>query len=91
MGNIVILVVKIMPESPSSDLEKMKSEIKHKMEHHGAKAITFEEKPVAFGLKSLTLKMALPEEKGTDLIEQELTKVHHVSSVSIEDYRRAFG
>ncbi|MBM3232211.1 elongation factor 1-beta [Candidatus Pacearchaeota archaeon] len=91
MPNTAVIIVKIMPESPSVDLNKMKETVKHKMEANGAKAVTFEEKPVAFGLKSLTLKMAFPEEKGTDFVEQELSKVPHVSSVTIEDYRRAFG
>lgn len=91
MANTAVIIVKIMPESPSVDLNEMKETVKHKMEAHGAKAVSFEEKPVAFGLKSLTLKMAFPEEKGTDFVEQELAKVPHVSSVTIEDYRRAFG
>lgn len=91
MANTAIIIVKIMPESPTVDLEKMKKTVKHLMESNGAKAVSFEEKPVAFGLKSLTLKMAFPEEKGTDFVEQELAKVSHVSSVTIEDYRRAFG
>ncbi len=91
MANTAVIIVKIMPESPDVDLDKMKEIVKHKMEANGAKAVTFEEKPVAFGLKALMLKMAFPEEKGTDFVEQELAKVPHVSSVTIEDYRRAFG
>ena len=65
--------------------------ITNKMESNGAKAVTFEEKPVAFGLKAVILKMAFPEEKGTEFVEQEIAKVPHISSVTIEDYRRAFG
>lgn len=91
MANTAVIIVKIMPESPSTDLRKIEEQIKHKMEANGAKAVTFEEKEVAFGLKSITLKMAFPEEKGTDYVEQELAKIPHVSSVTIEDYRRAFG
>lgn len=91
MGNIAVLIVKIMPESPDSDLEKIKSEVEAKMTEEGGKSITFEEKPVAFGLKSIILKMAIPEEKGTDHVESVLSKISGVSSVSIEDYRRAFG
>lgn len=91
MANTAVIIVKIMPSSPSVDLQKIKELVKHKMESNGAKAVTFEEKPVAFGLKSITLKMAFPEEKGTDFVEQEIAKVPNVSSVTIEDYRRAFG
>ena len=35
--------------------------------------------------------MAFPEEKGTDMIEKLIQEIPEVSSVSIEDYRRAFG
>lgn len=91
MANTAVLIVRLMPESPSSNLDKIKENIKHKMEKEGGKAITFEEKPLAFGLKAIILKMAIPEEKGTDLIESILSKIPEVSSVTIEDYRRAFG
>ena len=91
MVNTAVIIIKIMPESTSVDLDKIKSEVKYKMESSGAKAVTFEEKPVAFGLKSIILRMAFPEEKGTDFVEQEISKIPHVSSVTIEDYRRAFG
>lgn len=91
MANTAVIIVKIMPESPTVDLKEIEEQVKHKMEANGAKAVTFEEKPVAFGLKSIILKMAFPEEKGTDFVEQEIAKIPYVSSVTIEDYRRAFG
>ena len=91
MANTAVIIIKIMHESVDSDLEKIKEQVRHKMESNGAKAVTFEEKAVAFGLKAIILKMAFPEEKGTDLVEQEIAKIPHISSVTIEDYRRAFG
>lgn len=91
MGATVIVAVKIMPESPSVDLAELKASAQKKMEVHGAKGIAFEEQPVAFGLKAVLLKMAMPEEKGTDVIEKELSEISGVSSIIIEDYRRAFG
>lgn len=91
MANTAIAIVRIMPESPSSDLKEIEEKIRHKMESHGGKSITFEEKPLAFGLKAIILKMAFPEEKGTDFIEETISKIEEVSSVSIEDFRRAFG
>jgi len=80
-----------MPASPEADLEKIKSAALSSMEAEGAKNITFEEKPIAFGLKAIIMKFSLPEEKGTDLIESKLTEIKDVSSVTIEDYRRALG
>ena len=80
-----------MPTSPDANLEHIKKEIMHFAEHNGGKSITIETQDIAFGLKALILKMAFPEEKGTEIIENHLSKIPNVSSVTIEDYRRAFG
>ena len=91
MSGTVILIIKIMPDAPNAPLEDIKSKAKSFMENNGAKTLTIEEQNVAFGLKALIVKCAFPEEKGTDLVETELSKIEHVSSITIEDYRRAFG
>jgi len=91
MAGTVVVILRIMPESVDSDLNIIKEEIHKQMSSHGGKNITFEEKPVAFGLKAIILKMAFPEEKGTEIIEKTISEISGVSSVSIEDYRRAFG
>lgn len=80
-----------MPESPETDLEAIKQQAQKLMEAEGAKNISFEEKPVAFGLKSIHMKIDLPEEKGSDIVETKLSEIPSISSVTIEDYRRAFG
>ncbi|MBX4211917.1 elongation factor 1-beta [Candidatus Pacearchaeota archaeon] len=87
----VTLIIKIMPDSPEADLQAIKTHAQHAMDKEGAKHIHFEEKPIAFGLKAVMMKFDLPEEKGTETVEQHLSAIHHVSSVTIEDYRRAFG
>jgi len=91
MSGIVAVIVKIMPSSPETDLEAIKANAKSVLENEGAQNISFEEKPIAFGLKAVMVKMAWPEEKSTDIIESILSKIENVSSVRIEDYRRAFG
>ena len=91
MAATVSLIVKIMPESPSSNLEAIKDSAKISLSAEGAMNISFEEKPIAFGLKAIFMKFALPEEKGTDIVEVKLSSISEVSSVTIEDYRRAFG
>ncbi|MEK6847120.1 MAG: hypothetical protein AABY16_03050 [Nanoarchaeota archaeon] len=91
MPSIAAIIVKIMPASPNSNLKEIENHAQHIMEKHGAKNISFEEKEVAFGLKSISMKFAISEDKGTDLVENELAKLKDVSSVTIEDYRRAFG
>jgi translation elongation factor aEF-1 beta len=80
-----------MPDSPQADLKAIETSAKKILEPKGAKSITIEEKDVAFGLKAIMLKFAWPEENGTDFIEEQLGKIANVSSVTIEDYRRAFG
>lgn len=87
----VIVITKLMPESPAVDLNMIKEEAKNKLEAEGGKNISFEEKPIGFGIKALMVKTDMPEEKGTDLIENILGGIKGVSSVTIEDYRRAFG
>lgn len=91
MPNVAAIIVKIMPSSPSANLKEIEKHAQHALEKHGAKNITFEEREVAFGLKSIHMKLAIDESKGTDLVETELSKLADVSSVTIEDYRRAFG
>jgi len=87
----VVIIVKLMPDSPEANLSLIESIAKSNLEKEGAKNISIEEKPIAFGLKSIHIKLDLAEDKGTDIVEAILSKIEHVSSVTIEDYRRAFG
>ena len=87
----VVIIVKLMPDSPQTDLEAIKNQARKMLEPEGAKNISFEENPIAFGLKAIMMKMDMPEEKGTDIVESKLAQIPHVSSLTIEDYRRAFG
>jgi len=91
MSGIVAIIVKIMPSSPETNLEEIKLLASKKLEEEGGQNISFEEKPIAFGLNAIMVKFAWPEEKDTDLVESTLSSIENVSSVSIEDYRRAFG
>ncbi|MEM4259160.1 MAG: hypothetical protein QXS38_00135 [Candidatus Pacearchaeota archaeon] len=88
---IAAVITKIMPVSPDANLQDIEKSARELMEKEGAKNISFEEKEVAFGLKAIMMKMAWPEEKDTGIIENLLAKIKNVSSVQIEDYRRAFG
>ena len=91
MTGIVAVIVKIMPSSPETNLEEIKKLARQSLEQEGAQNISFTEEPIAFGLKAVMLKMAWPEEKSTDIIENKLSKIENVSSATITDYRRAFG
>ncbi len=91
MAGIVAIIVKIMPESPDADLREIERKAMHELQELGAQNISLEEKPIAFGLKALFFKFAWPEEKDSSLYEDALNKIENVSSVTTEDYRRAFG
>ena len=87
----VIFIVKLMPDSPEADLEALKIEAKSRLTKMGATQISFEEKPIAFGLMAVMAQFVMPEEKGSDIVETELESIPHVSSATIEEYRRTFG
>ena len=91
MPGIAAVIVKIMPSSPETNLEEIETSAKVILEQQGAQNISFERKDIAFGLKAVYVKMAWPEEKDTHHIEDSLSKIKNISSVQIEDYRRAFG
>lgn len=90
MGTVII-TTKLMPESPSIDLKAIAEEAKKRLEKEGGKSIFIEEKPIAFGLKAVYVRVELLEEKGSEMVESLLNTIPNVSSATIEDYRRAFG
>jgi translation elongation factor aEF-1 beta len=85
--------IKLMPESVETDLEKIKKESKEKLESQIEKALlhSFEEQPIAFGLKALIALVVWPEEKETSLLEDLFKSIEGISQVDIIDYRRAVG
>jgi elongation factor 1-beta len=88
---IVAVIVKIMPDSPDADLNAIKVEAEKILKKDGALNISFEEKPVAFGLIAVMVKFAWPEQKDSSVYEDKLAKIKEVSSATTDDYRRAFG
>ena len=91
MAGITAVIVKILPDSPDANLDKIEKAAKQVLEKEGAKNISFTEEEIAFGVKAIKIKFAWPEEKSTDIIDNSLAKIKNVSSATIEDYRRAFG
>ena len=90
MGTVGVKL-KIMPESVETDLESIKLNGKEKIEQQKGVLTSFEEEPIAFGLKALIATFAWPEEQDTDIIENMFNEIKGVSSVQIIDYRRALG
>lgn len=88
---IVALQMRVMPESLDVNLEEIKTKVEKVLTEEGAKNVSFEEQPIAFGLKALLVKAAWPEEKDTDLAENKVKEIEGISSVEITGYTRAFG
>lgn len=88
MGSVNIRM-KIMPSSPSTNLEKIKENARKTIEKEGGKGSMFSEEPIAFGLKAVIVTFIYPEEKEIESLENNLTKIKDVNSVQIIDMRRA--
>ena len=80
--------IKIMPNSPNTDLEKIKKKAKSIIEKKGGKNREYEEEPVAFGLKAVIAFFEWPEEKELYEVEESLKKIENVSSIQVIDMRR---
>jgi elongation factor 1-beta len=88
---IALLRMKLMPSSPSVDLEEIKENAKKVVEEGQGKNPQFEEEPIAFGLKAVILSFQIDESQELDPIEENLKKIENVNSVEVLDMRRAFG
>jgi len=81
MGDVVI-IVKVMPESPEIDLEALKAQIKEK--YPGTQDMQIE--PIGFGLSSLKVAIVIPdgEAGAADEAEAILAAFDGVQSAEIE-------
>ena len=87
----VIVTLKIMPESPETDLKAIEEKGKEIISKVGEVG-KVEEEPIAFGLKALKLIFVMDEDKGsTEPIEQEIAALEGVNSAEAVDVRRALG
>lgn len=87
MGEVVA-TIKLMPESPDVDLEKIKEDIIQSIPED-AEFHKIEEEPIAFGLIALKVMVVVGDgEGGTEKVEENLSKVENVSSIEVEDVRR---
>jgi len=91
MANVII-TLKIMPESPDTDLEAVKQKASGLIASFGGNVGKDEIEPVAFGLNALKLTFVSDEAKGsTDSLEADINNLEDVASVEVIDVRRAVG
>jgi len=88
---VMAVKIKVMPSSPNANLEKIKKETKEIIIREGGKNCSFEEEPIAFGLKALIALFLWSEEKSLDELEKKLEKIEDISSIQVIDIRKAFG
>lgn len=86
-----ILKLKLMLESPHTDVEVIKKEIEKKISELDISIHRSSIEEVAFGLKAIILTLVWPEDKSQAEIESKLGQVNGVRSVEVIDFRRAIG
>ena len=90
MPSQAVIQIKVMPDSPSADLDKIEKQTEELI-LKGTKQIKKEREPIAFGLIALKISFTWPEEQSTDPLMESISKIPQVSSAEIVDYRRAIG
>jgi len=90
MGTALIQL-KIMPESPDSDLNEIQKQAEKIIQENQGQNPQFKTEPVAFGLNSITASFSIDESIQTDPFETKIKEIPNVSSAEIIDFRRAFG
>lgn len=88
MTGIVGVKIKIMPNSPEADIEKIKSSAMEIVEKEGGNNKEYSIEPIAFGLKAIIAFFQWPEEKELEIIEEQFKKIEKVQSVEIIDLRK---
>ncbi|HVL87476.1 MAG TPA: elongation factor 1-beta [Candidatus Thermoplasmatota archaeon] len=85
MGTVVALI-RVLPDSPQVDREKLKTEIRAAIPGH-VKLQSIAEKPIAFGLVSLAVTITLPDGSpgGADAVQDILAKLPNVQSAETTD------
>lgn len=91
-----VVTVKIMPESPEIDLDKVTEKVQQVIREFTERDDPADQKveiePIAFGLKAIKIIFAMDEAKGSpDAIEDKITAIEGVQGFEVTDVRRAIG
>ena len=86
-----LLRIKLMPASLEVNLEEIKEKAKIIVEKGKGRNCSFEEEPIAFGLKALIISFDIDEEQELDPVEEALGNLENINSAQVVDMRRAFG
>ena len=88
-----VVTLKIMPESPSVDIESLAQRaLKEVLDFNGNKETRIAIEPIAFGLKAVNITFVMDEAKGSpDVLADRIALLDDVNSAQIVDVRRAIG
>lgn len=87
MANVIV-EIRIMPDTPETDLGKVYQEIVKLAKDYGDVA-KYMVQPVAFGINALTIYIIAKEEKGSaDPLCEKFAKIPGVQSAEVTDVRR---
>ncbi|HLD97817.1 MAG TPA: elongation factor 1-beta [Candidatus Nanoarchaeia archaeon] len=90
MGSAAVKI-KIMPDAPDADLIAIEENAVKIIEEDNGKIVKVEHEPIAFGLNAIIITFAWHEDAEREILEEKLSKVPHVNSAEVIDFRRAFG
>ncbi|MFA6023000.1 MAG: elongation factor 1-beta [Candidatus Pacearchaeota archaeon] len=90
MGSAAVKI-KIMPDSPDANLEKIEKKAEEIITEEGGRGVKIEREPIAFGLNAVLITFAWQEDAEREVLEAKLAEIPHVNSAEVIDFRRAFG
>jgi elongation factor 1-beta len=84
-----LIKIRLMPISPEINLEEIKTKSEEIIRSLDGQNCSFQEEPIAFGLKAVIASFALDESKELEGIENKLEAIENVNSIQVIDMRRA--
>ena len=88
---IALIKIKIMPDTPSADLEAIEKRAEEIINQKQGKNFKAEREPIAFGLTAVIAFFSRDEELSTDELLEKLESEDLINSAEIIDFRRALG
>jgi translation elongation factor aEF-1 beta len=88
MSGINGVKYKLMPTSPSANLEDIEKAAKEIVEEFGGKNKEYSIEEIAFGLKAVIVFFFYSDDKNIDSIEPKFARIDDVASVQLIDMRK---
>ena len=88
MAGLNGIKIKLMPDSPNTDLKAIEKKAKEVIENLGGFNREYSIELIAFGLKALIVFFQFPEDDEVEKVEEALKKIKNVQSVQLIDMRK---